>query len=1226
MPDAPKKQNCDSILANEVPALLDSDEKPAEPERSMLDIGQVEEILKQKTWSRDQVNRLTEILQKQVSDTDKANLSVEGKKMQEQFTVETKIASPIQVAQAYMGEQTARPSGLAAIVHGSVFLSSQGQHSPGRTLVEDRYPASPFSRGWPRGSAPVRIPKRSLAIDDEIIATGPVRRVRQKTSMLASPSPYSYSRRVTGLSKPLETCMSSPPSQSSQTAMKILETLEKLSPSPQGKLLTEKSANGLRLLDKFSPHKGKISDDTVCVAAVGANERTPQISVVREKIVTQNPSGVLHQKSAEPQVSGRSTLGGNFVEAKVKESLLIPSSLPDSRNSSILNKGFRMNAVFEETNSDEEAKSHAKQLPSSVTRYQAAFPKEGALMTPASTTVVFSKADGSTPSTLSSAEVVQGLSSPSASLVSIKSSSPITLPHFSAQDLNNNFFPSSSFALSSAMATQSKQSDAAVTTTTATPVSLAEQRGLTESNTTIREPVTPFILPNPDDAAELTVISSSFVTSASPESMVTALPKSSLVDFGSSGNAPKSSVGFSFSGSSTVDGSVVSLTRQSNYINTFHSDSMVNMATESPVTDKQAEGDTKATENLAEEAEITMVLSPVVSVPKISFGSSSQPSTASAFLFGAGTSGTLLSASAFSVGAGSGTGSAGASAMSFSSTFAFGAQSFTTIAPTSFGGPSASVPSATSTFGGQSSTGVSTSLSSSASPFAFGALSGTTPTGQGTNSPVMSIFGVSTSAASSNSVFAFGAQSGTALTGQDPNLALKPIFGPSSANSSGQTLFPEALPSLVANPFQSSAESSSAFIFGSSNAAPFGLTSAPSSVPSAFTSGSLALPSFAGASSTFSFGAHAMTSPVMSGPAASSTMSSFPALSFSTPTASVTPNFSFGAAAAASCTAASSATQPFAFGAPQRNPLMANPFSSSGTQNNPFSFGATAMLPAPSSFSSASSSSSNSLYGSNASSSVSSVFAYNAASLSSPSLFAFGSGLPAMSQTPASMPFAFGNQPAAVAPNNGQPFAFTGGQPAASTPAPNPSPAVGTAQSGLGFSLGATGGDKSGRKFIKAKRIGNVKKGREAKALQEERRRIKSEQKSQEVDLTSQSPKEPREKETVDITGHLEHVKKLQREKHLEEQRAAALVREKIKENLKRTAEQAILESQEGEPKKQHREEDEEILDIQMNPTPPSPSTTLLAVPPSSPKSTPTDPKSSQQQPSGEETSEQAQE
>ncbi|MCO5606347.1 hypothetical protein L7F22_060535 [Adiantum nelumboides] len=1087
IPDAPKKQNCNSILANEVPALLDSDEKAAEPERSTLDIGQIEEILKQKTWSRDQVNRLTEILQKQVSDTDKANLSVEGKKMQEQFTEETKIASPIQVAQAYMGEQTARPSGLAATVHGSVFLSSQGQHSPGRTLVEDRNPASPFSRGWPRGSAPIRIPKRSLAIDDEIIATGPVRRVRQKTSMLASPSPYPYSRRVTGLSKPLETCMSSPPSQSSQTAMKILETLEKLSPSPQGKLLTEKSANGLRLLDKFSPHKENISDDTVCVAAV---ERTPQISIVREKIVTQYPSGVLHQKSVEPQVSGRSTVGGNFVEAKVKESLLIPSSLPDSRKSSILNKGFRMNAVFEETNSDEEAKSHAKQLPSSVTGYQAAFAKEGALMAPASTTVIFSKADGSTPSTLSSAEVVQGLSSPSASLVSIKSSSPITLPHFSARDLNNNFFSSSSFALSSAIATQSKQSDAAITTTTATPVSLTEQRGLTESNTTILEPVTPFILPNPDDAAEPTVISSSFVISANPESMLTALPKSSLADFGSSGNVPKSSVGFSFSGSSTVDGSVVSLTRQSNYINTFQSDSMVNMATESPVTDKQAEGDTKATENLAEEADTTMVSSPVFSVPKISFGSSSQPSTASACLFGAGTLGTSLSASGFSVGAGSGTGSAGASALSFSSPFAFGAQSFTTIAPTSFGGPSASLPSATSTFGGQSSTsfsgqtpvfatGVSTSLLSSASPFAFGALSGTTPTGQGTNSPVKPKFGVSTSAASSNSVFAFGAQSGTALTGQDPNLALKPIFGLSSANFSGQTLFPEALSSSVASPFQSSAESSSAFIFGSSNRAPFGLTSAPSSVPSTFTSGSLALPSFAGGSSTFPFGAHAMTSPAMSGLAASSTMSSFPALSFSTPTASATPNFSFDAAAAASPagTAALSATQPFAFGAFQPNPLMTNPISSSGTQNNAFSFGATAMLPAPSSFSSASSSSSNSLYGSNASSSVSNVFAYGSASSSSPSLFAFGSGLPAMSQTPASMPFAFGNQPAAVAPNNGQPFAFTGGQPAASTPAPNPS-AVGTAQSGLGFSLGATGGDKSGRKYIKAKRIGNVKKGK----------------------------------------------------------------------------------------------------------------------------------------------------
>ncbi|MCO5603131.1 hypothetical protein L7F22_057278 [Adiantum nelumboides] len=85
-----------------------------------------------------------------------------------------------------------------------------------------------------------------------------------------------------------------------------------------------------------------------------------------------------------------------------------------------------------------------------------------------------------------------------------------------------------------------------------------------------------------------------------------------------------------------------------------------------------------------------------------------------------------------------------------------------------------------------------------------------------------------------------------------------------------------------------------------------------------------------------------------------------------------------------------------------------------------------------------------------------------------------------------------------------------------------------------------------------------------AKALLEERRRIKSKQKAQEVDLTSQSLEEHREKETVDITSHVEHLKKIQREKHLEEQRAAALAQEKIKESMKRTAEPAALEPQEA--------------------------------------------------------------
>ncbi|MCO5550907.1 hypothetical protein L7F22_004401 [Adiantum nelumboides] len=146
-----------------------------------------------------------------------------------------------------------------------------------------------------------------------------------------------------------------------------------------------------------------------------------------------------------------------------------------------------------------------------------------------------------------------------------------------------------------------------------------------------------------------------------------------------------------------------------------------------------------------------------------------------------------------------------------------------------------------------------------------------------------------------------------------------------------------------------------------------------------------------------------------------------------------------------------------------------------------------------------------------------------------------------------------------------------------------------------------------------------------AKALQAEKQRIAAEQKAQEVDLTSQSTREPKEKEVVDLKGHIEHLKKIQRDKNLEEQRATALAREKIKEGIKRSTKQAVLEPQEGEPKKQHQEEEENIENIQMDPTPPSPSTPTPASP-SSPKSpvpptSPPAPKSPQQQPSIEETS-----
>ncbi|MCO5584081.1 hypothetical protein L7F22_038004 [Adiantum nelumboides] len=121
-----------------------------------------------------------------------------------------------------------------------------------------------------------------------------------------------------------------------------------------------------------------------------------------------------------------------------------------------------------------------------------------------------------------------------------------------------------------------------------------------------------------------------------------------------------------------------------------------------------------------------------------------------------------------------------------------------------------------------------------------------------------------------------------------------------------------------------------------------------------------------------------------------------------------------------------------------------------------------------------------------------------------------------------------------------------------------------------------------------------------AKELQIERQRIAAEQKAQELDITSQS--------------------------------SQALAQEKIKEALKRTVEEAVLEPREGEPKKQQIEKDEEnIENIQGDPTPPYPKSAPPASPPSpksqappasppSPKSqvppvSPPAPKSPQQQP-----------
>ncbi|MCO5593513.1 hypothetical protein L7F22_047527 [Adiantum nelumboides] len=96
------------------------------------------------------------------------------------------------------------------------------------------------------------------------------------------------------------------------------------------------------------------------------------------------------------------------------------------------------------------------------------------------------------------------------------------------------------------------------------------------------------------------------------------------------------------------------------------------------------------------------------------------------------------------------------------------------------------------------------------------------------------------------------------------------------------------------------------------------------------------------------------------------------------------------------------------------------------------------------------------------------------------------------------------------------------------------------------------------------------------------------------------SKKTKKEKEVIDLSGTVEYLKKLEREKHTAEQRAAQLAREKIKETLSRKAEEPVLEPTQGSPKRPRQEEEEDIEHIQADTIPPSP-INIPPAPPSSP-------------------------
>ncbi|MCO5595068.1 hypothetical protein L7F22_049105 [Adiantum nelumboides] len=119
-----------------------------------------------------------------------------------------------------------------------------------------------------------------------------------------------------------------------------------------------------------------------------------------------------------------------------------------------------------------------------------------------------------------------------------------------------------------------------------------------------------------------------------------------------------------------------------------------------------------------------------------------------------------------------------------------------------------------------------------------------------------------------------------------------------------------------------------------------------------------------------------------------------------------------------------------------------------------------------------------------------------------------------------------------------------------------------------------------------------------SKALQKERKRLEVEQKAQEEAEATQAA-QTQEKEVIDLTGTVEYLKKIEREKHIAEQWAAQLAREKIKEALSKKAKEPILKPSQGNPKRHRQEDEEEIEHIQADPIPSSP----MNIPPTPPSS-----------------------
>eukprot|EP00250_Pteridium_aquilinum_P021139 c25036_g1_i1 orf=1073-4492(-) len=971
-----------------------------------LDLAQVERILKQQFLSREDVKRLTDVLQNRPGGGNAVASNAEVHRGREMIKQVGEEPSPVQLAKAYMGKCTSRS--ISATPHWQINPDRNGEiagSSSGSRIQEDASErrSAQASRANPApAAASMRMLKRRLIADDEddVIFRGPIRRVRQKMTIMANASPYI--RQVTAATGPLR-APSTPLLQPSEMIEKVVEALE------EPKLHS----------------KGKSVEDPMILAGPSHNEDPPESSKARENVEnysskefsvlpTAGEPGISSCKPARKPVV---TTAPKTAEKSVTGSIVTesPNIIPERT------KGFHMSAFFEDSSSDEEeAAPLVKAMTSSEAQHagQSIF-KEATRKQPSAFILNDEAADSlkRSSSRLLQPDVAAGPSNTESSSLPTASSSPTYLSNSPSAVASTLTVENSSPLLPNMKPFPVVSHVPSATEKVSPPLTATSASTMAPSFVTLATspiPAPPSILtPLPAAAVSLPVLEAAAVAVAPLSSAIAVEPLSVMQKV-----AAAAGVGAEASGTSPTIASQP----------LFQPPAPATSLAEAPSNVSLSFTALAAAPKLPAALETSAAsLSPVGSVASLA-PTFSVPSAAPIVVeagMGGAQPDSATAANSFL--------KAGIRGMSASDSPSADRQAEQDTMATD---PMTEEPEGSI-------------MCSSAPAFVFASASTAASTTMGQTLP----FGFG----AASTPFSFPSQSSTP-SGVSSSVQFP--FSSQSSSATGQLFTFGASGSSPANPFSASVKSS--FSFGSSAA-----TSA-SPIFTATSSAPISFPATPAAPSPFPFGAHAASSsltnstsvfgaqtpPTASAFAGTEVKNNAPAFLFSVPPTSsgtpTAPSFQFGGAGAGVSSMSSSPSfggQSFAFGG-QPTVAAANPFAQSGASNaTPFQFGSSAATSSQPVFSN----------GANTTSS----FSFGPQPAASPSPFAFGGQTGA---SPTGQPFGFGGQPAAPVQSL---FTLPG--------ATGQSAFASAGASGMdfagGFSLGAAGGEKSGRKFIKAKRI-----------------------------------------------------------------------------------------------------------------------------------------------------------